>query len=200
MRLNNFDYYKRSVKNFGNSYRSLGWNTKKAQAIRFAELLRDIDIRNRSILDFGCGYGDIIPYIIAKCNVFEYKGVDIISEFIKVARKTYKSRNIQFIEKDFLTNPSKESYDVVLSSGALNSNIIDAVKYRKKAIKILWDHTLEVLSFNMAGGYPQPKNKKNNRVFYANSLDILKYCFKFTSKVIFRHHYRRNDFTIVMFK
>jgi hypothetical protein len=63
----------------------------------------------------------------------------------------------------------------------------------------MFEHA-SVLAFNMAGGHPQPKNIRKNRVYYVDSYQILKFCQSLTPKVIFRHHYRFNDFTIVMYK
>lgn len=91
-------------------------------------------------------------------------------------------------------------FDVILCSGALNTNMDGADIYRKNAIKIMFEHTRHGLSFNLADSYPQPMNNENYRVYYSDMLEILKYCLKLTSKVILRNAYRKKDFTIVMFK
>ena len=204
---NNTKSYRDYFQKYGISYKSLKWNTKIAQAVRYRELLKDLDLKGKSILDFGCGMGDIVPVISANTQDFEYLGVDVVPEFIVVAREAYKIRTgdrhkikIDFSVRDLLKKSLRKIFDVVLSSGALNSNVIDALEYRKKAIKILWNHAREVLAFNMSGGYPQPENSKKYRVFYANSMEILEYCLTLTSKIIFRHHYRKRDFTIIMYR
>ena len=58
----------------------------------------------------------------------------------------------------------KEEFDIVVSSGTLNSNFQDPYRFRKKTIKTLFSHAHEAISFNMAGFYPQPKNKNGSRV------------------------------------
>ena len=100
--------YQKSFKKFGVSHKSLAWKTKEAQQIRFRELLKDIDLEGKSILDFGCGMGDIIPFILEKTTIFEYKGVDVVSEFITVARVTHKNPNIKFFVRDFIKDPYNE--------------------------------------------------------------------------------------------
>ena len=124
-----------------------------------------------------------------------------------MAKEAYKNRiktvqklKFNFLVKDYIKTPLKKKFEIVISSGALNSNLTDPVRYRRRAIKILWDHTKEQLAFNMAGGFPQPENKESNRVFYVNSMEILEFCLTLTSKTIFRHHYRTRDFTIIMFR
>ena len=64
----------------------------------------------------------------------------------------------------------------------------------------MFGYTYEVVAFNMSGSHPQPENKKGFRVYYADSLGILKFCLTLTKKAILRQQYHRRDFTIVMFK
>ena len=125
-------------------------------------------------------------------------GVDLVPEFIKISKRRHPQYKFKVL--DYFKNPLTRKFDIVILSGALNSNIKNAVNYRKNAIKTMFDHTKESLAFNMAGGHPQPRNKKGNSVYYADSLVILKYCLTLTSKIIFRHHYRKIDFTIIMYK
>ncbi len=198
--------YKTSFQKYGSTHKALGW-TLRGQHIRFQELLRDINLEDKSILDFGCGLGDLLAHILGKNSSFEYKGVDVIPEFISAAADAYKNRSnlnkkvrISFLLQDIIKKPLQKKFDVVICSGALNANSGDAINYRKKAIKTLWNQTEEVLAFNMAGGHPQPKNKISNRVFYADSLEILTFCFSLTSKIIFRNSYHKKDFTILMYK
>ena len=88
-----------------------------------------------------------------------------------------------------------------MTSGTLNSNIENALGFRKKTIGIMFEKAKEVVAFNMAGGYPKPENKyKNGSIYYADSLMIMKFCLSLTSKIIFRQSYRKTDFTVVMYK
>lgn len=166
--------------------------------MRYKELTSDIDFEGKDVLDVGCGFADIIPFISKKTKNFKYTGVDQMAEFIKICKERYT--NFRFFNLDYFTESLSEKFDIILTSGTLNSNIKDALKFRKKAIKIMFDHAKETIAFNMGGEHPQPKNKKESSIYYADSMDILKYCISLTSKIIFRHHYRKQDFTLVMHK
>ena len=220
--------------------RALQWPSKDAAQIRYRQIVADIDFEGITILDVGCGFGDIIDFIAepkkavesdlgdeldsdmsfsvrskiprskrgenvikSKTKKFSYTGIDLVPEFIEVSKKKYPSGPVakyKFIVGDYFGNPPKEEFDIVLTYGTLNANTSSPLNYRKNAIKIMFDHAKDAVSFNMAGGRPQPKNKKGSRVFYADSLKILSFCFKLTPRLIFRHHYRSNDFTIILFK
>lgn len=190
--------YQKTFKKFGIHPKALQWRSEKAAELRYRELVADLDFEGKSVLDVGCGFGDIIPYIARKTNKFEYTGVDAVSEFIRVAGK--KNPLHKFLIRNYFDKPLKKSFDIIISSGALNSNRERPYEFRKKAIKIMFEQVKEVVAFNMAGGHPQPINKKGYKVYYVDSLDILKFCLTLTKKVIFRHHYHSKDFTIAMFK
>lgn len=190
--------YQKKFKKYGVDPRALQWSSGKAAKLRYVQLVVDIDFNGKKVLDIGCGFGDIITYIEKKTKKFSYTGVDIVPEFITVAKKEYPKH--KFIVRDYFENPLKKSFDIIMSSGTLNANVKGAVSYRKKAIKIMLAHAKEAVIFNMAGSSPQPKNKKENRVYYADSYDILKFCLTLSSKLIFRSNYHSKDFTIVICK
>jgi SAM-dependent methyltransferase len=199
--------YKRKFRIYGWSYKSLRWKTEEAMIIRHQELIKDIDISGKTILDVGCGFGDIIKTLEQKAKKempttprpFQYLGVDVVTEFINVAKKKYPK--YKFSVRNYFEKPFKRNFDIILCCGALNSNFgEETMCFRKNAIKTMFKRCNYALSFNMAGSYPPPQNTQNSTIYFANSLEILKYCLSLTRKVIFRHHYRRNEFTIVMFK
>ena len=190
--------YQKALEKYGISPKALQWSSWESQAKRLRELVKDIDFEGKSVLDVGCGFGDFINYIAAKNINFRYKGIDIVPEFIEFAKNRYSQ--FEFEARDYFNNPLEENFDIVVTSGTLNNYPENPMEDRKKNIATLWEHTNEVLAFNMAGGHPQPENSPEKRVFYADSLEILNYCFSLSSKVIFRHHYHDKDFTIVIFK
>ena len=189
--------YQKSFEKHGPTFRALQWNSKSAAEIRYQNIVADIEFDNKSVLDIGCGFGDIIPFIETKSSKFEYTGIDIVPEFIKESRKRYPKHSFQLGDWMELI----EKHDIILCSGVLNNKVKGSqYSYRKKAISLMYKNANETLGFNMAGGFPQPENKDKYKVYYVNSLIILEYCLSFTRRVILRHHYRNNDFTILMFR
>ena len=79
--------YQKTFRKYGVGPRALRWHSKKAATQRYEQIVADIDFEGKSILDVGCGFGDIIPYISAKAKKFEYLGIDITPEFIREAKK-----------------------------------------------------------------------------------------------------------------
>ena len=100
----------------GESEKSLGWSKNK-QAIRFHALTRNFNLANKSILDVGCGFGDMYTFLKMRTTVDSYRGVDLMPQFIEVATKNITDSSKQsFHCSNFLTDKTEAS-DFVVGSG-----------------------------------------------------------------------------------
>lgn len=190
--------YQERYKKYGLDPRSLYWKKLGASHQRFRQIWAEIDFDGKSVLDVGCGFGEMGKFLSKRYKGVDYTGIDIVPEFITDAKKLYPK--LKFVEGDYFKKPIGKMFDVVIASGTLNSNVENNLEYRKKAIKTMFTHAKKVLVFNMLGGYPQPINDKKSNVWYADSLEILKDCMSLTRRVILRHHYNPKDFTIFMYR
>ncbi len=189
--------FQKSFVKHGATSKALRWRNKESARIQHANIVADVDFENKSISDIGCGFGDIIPFIKAKTRNFDYVGIDVVPEFTKEAKRRYPE--YRFLTGDWMELIEKR--DIVLCSGVLNNKVDgDQYKYRKDAIFTMYENANEIFAFNMQGSSPQPKNRDKYRVYYVDSMKILKYCLSLTRRVILRHQYKNKDFTIVMFK
>ena len=190
--------YQRRFKKYGGHSRALKWEHAGAKHQRMRHLTGELNFTGKTVLDVGCGFGDVTWIIKKRAKNFTYTGVDIVPEFIEVAKKRYPQH--KFLIGDYFAKPLDENFDIVLCSGALNSNVPDNMDWRKRAISAMWEHTKRALAFNMSGGHSQPENREGSNTWYAVSFEILKYCLSLTRKVIFLQHYHATDFTIILFR
>lgn len=189
--------YQEKYKKYGLDPRSLCWHQKGAAHQRFRQMWAEIDFNGKSVLDVGCGFGEMGKFLSKRYKNVKYTGVDIVPEFIKEAKTLLPEG--KFEVGDYFKNPLKVKYDVVLASGTLNSNVDDNMGYRRNAIRVMFEHTKKVLAFNMLGGHPPPKNDPKSNVWFADSLEILDYCMSITRRVVLRANYHPTDFTIFMY-
>jgi SAM-dependent methyltransferase len=187
--------YEKSLREYGESPKALLWWDYRSMAIRFRELVKDVPLDGRSVLDAGCGMGDLLPYLYAKSTSFRYLGVDKNPGFIEIAKKRYEGHNFK-IGDPF--NKKLGDFDVVLSSGVMNGNHDNWLDNRKRMIRALYEHAGQTLAFNMAGGLKPIPN--DSLIAYADAQEIFEYCKTLSSRVILRTEYLQKDFTIVMFK
>ena len=55
-------------KNGTDSAQTLNWTNKRNQLVRFDTLIKVGDLRNKKILDFGCGLGDLLDFLKSNNN------------------------------------------------------------------------------------------------------------------------------------
>jgi len=190
------DMYKRGFEKHGQSPKALHWVSYASQAVRFKHLVADVEIENRSILDAGCGMGDILPFLYAKADRFDYLGVDMNEDFINIAKKRYSGHSFKVGDPFF--GRTRTKYDVVLSSGVMNHNVKNWLTIRRQMIAALFEQTGDTLAFNMAGGFHYiPPDKK---IAYADAQEIYDYCLTLSPLTSIKTGYSSYDFTIVMKK
>lgn len=196
LKINRKKSYQQSFKRFGFSPKSLQWQSQKAQLLRFYQITNSLDFDHRSILDVGCGFGDILPLLSKSFHDFTFTGVDLVPEFINLASSHYPQH--QFFIHDYFADPLPDFYDIIICSGALNSRNL-SMSARFKIIKIMFDNCRYSLAFNMSGAHPQPKNIKSNKVFYADSAEVCQFVATLTSNYIFLNQYHPKDFTFILY-
>ena len=100
---------------FGADTRSLHWSSDQTQLLRFEQLLSVGDIDGAKVLDIGCAFGDFFAFLQLQNISVNYTGIDIVPQFIRIAKKRYLSACFEV--RDILTLPMTESYDYVFASG-----------------------------------------------------------------------------------
>jgi len=169
--------------------KSLGWGSKFSQEQRF-NILLEINgyCKNDSVLDVGCGYGDLSSL------VKNYTGIDLRTTAIKKAIEKYPSMN--FISGDIFSLITNK-YDWVFASG------IFCFKYKWREHAILNIEKMYSLSekgcaFNFLSA--NTPGKKINGMKYARISDVVSIIESLTNKFTIRHDYLKNDFTVYLYK
>ncbi|MFL1463831.1 methyltransferase domain-containing protein [Roseococcus sp. DSY-14] len=81
------DYYAASLAAHGPGARGVDWNGAESQARRFAQFLRLLEGQpEASVLDLGCGCGDLLPFLRAAGHRGPYQGWDLAPEMVAAAR------------------------------------------------------------------------------------------------------------------
>lgn len=99
-----------------------GWSDKTNQYKRF-EILTKIGVKkNESILDIGCGGGELVNYFKSKRFKVAYLGIDINPYYLQIAKSRYP--NNEFINSNGW-DLTTQDYDWAIASGifTLETNI-----------------------------------------------------------------------------
>jgi ubiquinone/menaquinone biosynthesis C-methylase UbiE len=167
--------------------KSLGWGSEFSQTKRF-EILLEINgyRKGDSVLDVGCGYGDLSVYID------NYTGIDIRSYAIQKAKEKYKDCN--FLNCDIFS--LSESYDWVFASGIFCFNK-RWKKYTEEHINKMYSISKKGTAFNFIS------YRSDNRIKgikYAKISETISIVSEINSKFSIRNDYLNNDFTVYLYK
>ncbi|HSW78931.1 MAG TPA: class I SAM-dependent methyltransferase [Candidatus Babeliales bacterium] len=187
--------YEKSLKVYGPGPKALLWWDYRSMALRFRELVKNVPVEGKSIMDAGCGMGDLLPFLYAKSADFKYLGLDKNPEFIKIAKQRYEGHEFRTADP---FNRKIGLYDVVISSGVMNGNVDGWLEKRKRMIVNLFEQTGEVLAFNMAGGLKPLEG--DSLIAYADAQEIFDFCKTLTPRASLNTQYLEKDFAIVMYK
>lgn len=103
-------------------------------------------LSNHTLLDVGCGTGDLYEYLLQYENVL-YTGIDIFEQGVKKAQTKFPEG--EFLEQDFLKLEDK-SFDFVFSSGALTTKLhTDNNEVLFSWVKKMWEVARIGVVFNV---------------------------------------------------
>lgn len=187
------DFYEDTLKTYGSDARSVHWSNEETQRVRFEVLNNIDDLSNKSVLDVGCGLGDLYKFFITKEISVDYTGIDIVPVFIDRAQERFPEATFS-VEDIFLVD---KQYDYVLASGALNFMVTDSKQYYFSMIKKIFELSKEGLAFNMLKNTAHPTDE--TYVAYDVN-EVTAYCKTLSSNVVVTHDYLSWDFTVYMYK
>ena len=179
-------YYSNSIESFGASPKGVDWNGEEGQILRYKQLLRIVEDRNKfSLIDYGCGYGALINVLRDLGKEFQYFGLDLSDAIFQTASINFSS-------------------DFIIASGVFNVKLNSSYA--------LWEHYIENtldnfndnsnlgFAFNCLSSYSD-KNMQKDKLFYADPKSIFDLCKKkYSNNVALLHNYGLYEFTILVTK
>lgn len=190
-------YYEDNMAKGLPEYGILGWESEEAQRLRFDMLLSSVDLEGKTLLDVGCGTGNLLEYINSKGINVSYTGVDILDKMIEKAKQ--KQLKANFYHTDIFKNNifKDESFDVIYASGIFNLNLGNNRAFLISALELFFRLSSEAVVFNLLH-YASPD--REDKYFYFHPDEVNEILATFTDvigKVEFIETYLKNDFTIV---
>jgi SAM-dependent methyltransferase len=191
------DKYDRRLEQFGRSPQALGW-TKPKHILRYKILLDYWNLcgsATQSLLDFGCGFGDLYGFALEQHLNIEYFGVDLNPKLINVARASYPQAN--FWTADPLSDGLDRSYDIIVASGSHNFRLQDNRRYIERTFDLFARHAKRGFAANFLSERVNTQNQEN---YYANPEAMLELGLRYSRRVQLRHDYMPFEFTIFVDK
>jgi SAM-dependent methyltransferase len=192
------DRYEKRYKEFGYHPRTLDWDKGK-QMMRFSILTSQCDLHGRSILDIGCGFGDL-NLVLSRITGGDYRylGIDISRSLLKEAEERYGSEKVSFLCGDFLALDIPE-FDFAVASGIFNLKLSEGDNrtfreqvmlkaFQKCRIGFAFDFLSDKVDFC----------KENT--FHSSPEQVLGCAYQMTRNVILMNNYMPFEFSVFVFK
>lgn len=172
------DHYRQTFLTHGATVKGVDWGDKTwAAELRQLKMLQVIDqqsVGKKSLLDVGCGYGDLATIIRRENIDIEYAGIDIVPEMVLVAQENHPQSH--FTCGDVLES-SLGPYDYVVCNGILTqkttATTLEMNHYAQQLIRRLFEMCRIGAAFNLMTTYV---NFQRDNLYYRNPAEILAWC------------------------
>ena len=190
------EFYSGLIKQYGFDTRSLDWGSRESQESRFEILCGIADLRSKGVLDLGCGLANLREYLGERNILVQYTGYDLTPEMIVNARQRFPEDHFKVC--NILEGPEPEpAFDYVLSSGIFYLRKTEPMKFMEKIVRRMFALCRMGVAFNTLS---LRADWMRSDEFYADPVEVLNLCQSVTRRVILRHDYLPNDFTVYLYR
>lgn len=203
--LNDFDKqqyitrYNDRLSKYGYDPKTLGWGGgRERQYLRFRELLRIAEYSAtpiRSVLDIGCGFGDLYQYICERYDHVKYTGVDINDGLLQVAREIHGDA-ANFCCADIGDhNMGLGPHDVVIESGMFNAALLnqDQHDYIRSSLLRMYDLSKIGVAADFMTSHV---DWKADGAFHLDPTEAIRIAMSISRRVVLRHDYLPYEYCI----
>ena len=188
-------YYEGRLLEFGAIARGVDWNSAESQTRRFDELVPAAALESMtSILDYGCGYGAMLPYLRDRGWSGLYCGYDVAPSMTAAARQLHDEA------AEFLDDAPTRSFDRTVASGLFNVRLHfdDDLwhAYIATALDRMWEVTAGAMSFNMLTSHSDAERRRRD-LYYGDPGRYLNHCLaRYSRHARLHHDYGLYEFAI----
>jgi len=191
------NYYLESIsENQRYDPQSLHWISRQSQHVRFEALYKNFDFEKRSLLDVGCGYGDLYDYLNHQKRVkLEYQGIDFMQEFVDAAKDKFPHN--YFFRGDFLELSMARKFDFVVGIGITSIRYDNSRLYYFNLIKKMYEssnHSV-IVTFLRKDEHPE-----NETYITFDPYEVLHQYLTVTPNIRIINDYLRYEFMLVLDK
>ena len=186
--------YNRRLEKYGYDPKTLGW-LKNRQGVRFEALSKIGCLDGCSVIDVGCGFGDLYAFLKSKGLKIDYTGYDINPSLIEIAEGLYT--DACFEVKDIEEETTNRQFDWVLSSGVFNFRLSDNESFIKSMLTQMFSLCRKGMAVDFFSSYVDYENRDG---YYSSPEEIFGFCKSLSKRVSIKHDYMPYEFCIYVYK
>ena len=153
-----------------------------------------------SLLDVGCGYGNLYELARELKVEVDYHGIDLCADMVTAARTRHPAAGWHV--GDLLGFAKPRSFDYLVSNGVLTQKLDvsfpDMDRYARSLVRAMFDACRCGIAFNVM---TTRVNFTQSHLYYKNPVELLGWCMEeITPCVRLDHGYRAYDYTLYLYR
>lgn len=171
----------------------VGWRDRLQQSAYFEALVEIGERDTSSVLDVGCGQGDLYAFLCARGFNGRYTGIDLSPELITSARERFPAAH--FVLGDVL-DAGLAPHDFVLASGLFDYRTSDSPTRLRATLRRMFDLARLGVAWNMFAVAPPGRAD----LYHEPLGDLLAFCDELTPHFTLRRDYDPAHFTVYLYQ
>lgn len=188
-------YYDRLVDEYGHDPRAVDASSEAALNVRYRVLADVADLTGASILEVGCGFGDLGVFLHERYEGIRYRGIDVSARMIEEGRRLHPALDLAQVNLLDL-NPA-ELFDFVLAQGIFYLLAEPAEPKMHGLIERMFALATQAIALTTTSAW---SSRSYPGEFYADPVRLLEWARHLTSAVVVRHDYHPGDVALYLYK
>jgi len=176
------------------NYDVVSWCDEASQRARFQVLVDNVELRGKSLLDVGCGLGDLWSFLQDRGIAVDYTGVDLLEKMVEAAHQ--RNTGGRYLCADIFAGDifGGARFDVVFSSGVFSLDVGNNREFLPAAIARMFELCRDYLVFNLLD---QRCGAQGDFCVYFHPDEVLNLLAPFPCESRVIDGYLPNDFTVI---
>ena len=198
-------HYAETFDRHGPTSEGVDWGADASRAaLRYDNMLgvlaRDAGPTVPSLLDVGCGYGELLDHAARKGIALDYTGIDVAENMIRWA--TAHSPGGRFVHGDILSCEVGGPFDYVVCNGILTQKLrtsgLEMDRYAARLIRRMFSLCRRGAAFNVM---TTKVNRFADNLYYRNPAELFSWCLsELTPHVRLDHAYPLYEYTMYLYR
>jgi SAM-dependent methyltransferase len=189
-------YYDELVDRYGHDPRAVDASSADALEARYRSLAEVTPLAGKTVLEVGCGFGDLGAYVTGREDNVTYRGIDVSRRMIDVGREVHPRLDLR--EANVLDLDDRERYDVVLAQGVFYLLGERAEAKMHDLLVKMFQLAREAVGVSAISTWSDRAAETGE--YRVDPVALLAYARSLTTSVALRHDYHPGDVTLYLYK
>lgn len=195
-------HYEGCLKQHGISPQGVDWRDREGQRLRFRVLCDILPLDGCSLLDVGCGLGDLYDYLHSIGWSGTYEGCDLSGAMIAEARRLHPG--LPFHTHNLLTGEGEsldqQEYDVIVACGTLLVKAEISVSAWQELVNAMITRMFGMSRRGVALNLLSPfVDFRRPDLFYSDPQNTIRICRQLTRFFALRHDYPLYEYMVYLY-